>query len=56
MLNRKFVRADNAKKNSEEAANAVTETTYNLRRSFSLRIHESKSKRERAWLEAYRNC
>ena len=49
MLNRKYVRTDDAMKDSEETATAITRE-----RSFSLLIHESKSKR--TWLEAYRSC
>ena len=54
MLNRKFVRTDDAMKDSEETATAfnVSQTSHNS--SFSLLIHESKSKR--TWLEAYRSC
>ena len=57
MLNRKFVRTDDAMKDSEETATAfnVSQTIAITReRSFSLQIHESKSKR--TWLEAYRSC
>ena len=70
MLNRKFVRTDDAMKDSEETATAfnVSQTidkrdlsllsmvklAITRERSFSLLIHESKSKR--TWLEAYRSC
>ena len=57
MLNRKFVRTDDAMKDSEETATAfnVSQTSHNSRKKlYSLLIHESKSKRR--WLEAYRSC
>ncbi len=56
MLNREFVRTDDAMKDSEEAATAfnVGQTSHNSRKKLSLLIHESKSKR--TWLEAYRSC
>ncbi len=55
-LYKKFVRADDAMKDSEETATAVnvSQTTITRERSFSLLIHESKSKR--TGLEAYRSC
>ena len=48
MLNRKFVRTDDAMKDSEETATAfnVSQTSHNSRK---LLIHESKFKR--TWLE-----
>ena len=56
MLNRKFVQTDDAIKDSEETATAfnVSQIVITRERSFSLLIHESKSKR--SWLEAYRSC
>ena len=53
MLNRKFVRTDDAMKDSKETATAFN-VAITRERSFSLLIHESKSKR--TWLEAYRSC
>ena len=53
MLNRKFVRTDDAMKDSEETATAFN-VSQTRERSFSLLIHEAKSKR--TWLEAYRSC
>ena len=56
MLNRKFVRTDDAIKDSEETATAfnVSQIVITRERSFSLLIHESKSRR--SLLEAYRSC
>ena len=56
MFNRKFVQTDDAIKDSEETATAfnVSQLAITRERSFSLQIHESKSKR--MWLEAYRSC